>query len=177
MSLFRFSRSNPSDESTPATPGSDASHIVLRHERVDAPAAREFLRTRAVGTLSFTLRNRVMVEPVSCALDPDFDEWLYLRPLPGSVLTAELAGSRVAVSVRAEHSPTDWIMATVYGKLYALTTRGEDAAPKAHARAIDLLQAGAPDLATAANEEREEETLYRVAVETLAGRSARAEQV
>ena len=177
MSLFRFSRSHPSGGQSPTPSPSDGSLIVLRHELVDRATARDFLRTRAVGTLSFTLRNRLMVEPVSCALDPDFDEWLYLRPLPASVLTPEIAGSRVAVSVRAEQSPTDWIMATVYGKLYALSTRGEDAAPKAHARAVDLLQATAPDLATAASEEREEETLYRVAVETLAARSARAEQV
>lgn len=173
MSLFRSPRSQRAGE--PSSP--DAQLIVLRHELVDRASARDFLRTRAVGTLSFTLRNRLMVEPVSCALDPDFDEWMYLRPLPASVLTPELAGSRVAVSVRAEQSPTDWIMATVYGKLYALTTRGEDAAPKAHARAVDLLQASAPDLATAASEEREEETLYRLAVETLVARSARAEQV
>lgn len=119
-------------------------------------------------------RGRLVVEPVSCVLDPEYDEWLYFRALPGSVLSAEDANQRVAVSVRTEESPTTWMMAIAYGRLVPLVTRGEDASPRAHARAVDLLQASAPDLATASRESRGEETLYRVSVDMLHARSCRA---
>lgn len=180
MSLFKFpGRRTPSD--APATAPTSASQeptapapaptFVLRHERVDRLAGLAFLRAHATGTISFMHRGRLVVEPVSCVLDPEFDEWLYLRALPGSVLGADEANQRVAVSVRADESPTEWIMAIAYGRLVPLATRGEDASPRAHAHAVDLLQASAPDLATASAESRGEETLYRVAIDMLHARS------
>lgn len=157
-----------------AAPGPAAPLVVLRHERMDRLTGLAFLRTHAMGTLAFLHHGRIVAEPVSCVLDPEFDEWLYLRALPGSVLAVEDANQRVAVSVRTEQSPTDWTMATVYGRLVPLTARGGEAAPRAHAHAVDLLQASAPDLATASPEARGEETLYRVSVDTLHARSCRA---
>jgi nitroimidazol reductase NimA-like FMN-containing flavoprotein (pyridoxamine 5'-phosphate oxidase superfamily) len=149
--------------------------IVLRHERLDRVAALAFLRAHATGTIAFMHRGRLVVEPASCVLDPDFDEWLYLRALPGSVLSAEDANQRVAVTVRTEQSPTDWTMAIVYGRLVPLPARGGEASPRVHAHAADLLQPSAPDLATASAEAREEETFYRVSVDMLHARSCRAE--
>lgn len=145
--------------------------IVLRHERLDRLAALAFLRTHATGSISFMHRDRLVVEPVSCVLDPDFDEWLYLRALPGSVLGVEDANQRVAVAVRTEESPTEWTMGIVYGRLVPLLARGGEAAPRVHAHAAALLEASAPDLATATQESRDEETFYRVSVDVLHARS------
>ena len=39
---------------------------------------------------------------MSCVLDPDFDEWLYVRAMPGSVLGPDEANQRVAVAVLVE---------------------------------------------------------------------------
>lgn len=161
-------------ELTAAAPAPAAPPVVLRHERVDRLAGLAFLRTHATGTMAFMHRGRLVVEPVSCVLDPEYDEWLYLRALPGSVLSAEDANQRVAVSVRTEQSPTEWMMATVYGRLVPLAVRGDEASPRAHARAVDLLQASAPDLAAASPEARGEETLYRVSVDMLHARSCHA---
>ena len=158
-----------------AAPAASVPPVVLKHERVDRLAGLAFLRTHATGTMAFQHRGRLVVEPVSCVLDPEFDEWIYVRALPGSVLAAEDANQRVAVSVRTEQSPTEWVMATVYGRLVPLTARGGEASPRVHARAVDLLQVSAPDLATASAESREEETLYRVSVDMLHARSCHAE--
>lgn len=182
MSLFKFPGRRPSNDASgvppAATPHESApavpSKVVLRHERVDRFAGLKFLRAHATGTLSFVHRGRLVVEPVSCVLDPEFEEWLYLRALPGSVLGADEGNQRVAVTVRTDHSPTEWIMAIAYGRLVPLSTRGEDASPRAHARAVDLLQPSAPDLATASAEARGEETLYRVAIDMLHARACHA---
>lgn len=149
--------------------------VVLRHERLDRLAGLAFLRTHATGMISFMHRGRLVVEPVSCVVDPAFDEWLYLRALPGSVLGVEDANQRVAVAVRTEQSPTDWTMAIVYGRLVPLPARGGEASPRVHAHAADLLQPSAPDLATASQETRDEETFYRVSVDMLHARSCHAE--
>lgn len=189
MSLFRFpgrrtpgapieqpgtveSAPAPDEHAPPVAPA--APTVILRHERVDRLAGLQFLRAHGTGTMSFMHRGRLVVEPVSCVLDPEFDEWLYLRALPGSVIGAEEANQRVAVAVRTEHSPTEWVMAIVYGRLVPLTARGSDASPRAHARAVDLLQASAPDLATASAESRGEETLFRVSVDMVHARSCHA---
>ena len=163
----------PSQHPTPsATP---VPVIVLRHERLDRLAGLAFLRTHATGSMSFMHHGRLVVEPVSCVLDPDFDEWLYFRALPGSVLSVEDANQRVAIAVRTEQAPTDWTMAIVYGRLVPLPARGGETSPRMHAHAADLLEPSAPDLATATQESREEETFYRVSVDMLHARSCHAE--
>lgn len=178
MKRFHFPGTRSHHDETPVLPPDPspsppaAPPVVLRHERLDRLAGLTFLRTHATGMLSFMHRGRLVVEPVSCVLEPDFDEWLYVRALPGSVLSAEDMNQRVAVAVRTEASPTDWVMAIVYGRLVPLTARGDEASPRAHAHAVDLLQVSAPDLATASQEARDEETLYRVSVDMLHARSS-----
>lgn len=144
--------------------------VTIRHHLLDRESARDFVRSRPVATISFTLNNRVKIEPVYCALDPDFEDWLYIRTMPGSLLAREMRNQWVAINARAERSATDWTSAVVYGKLYVLATTGEDPLPKVHARAVDLLQPVAPDMATAERAALDEEILYRVSVETLTAR-------
>lgn len=181
---FRFPgrRTPEATSSTPAAPthptpptATPVPVVVLRHERLDRIAALAFLRTHATGMMSFMHRGRLVVEPVSCVLDPDFDEWLYFRALPGSVLSVEDANQRVAIAVRTEQAPTDWTMAIVYGRLVPLPARGGETSPRMHAHAADLLEPSAPDLATATQESREEETFYRVSVDMLHARSCHAD--
>jgi nitroimidazol reductase NimA-like FMN-containing flavoprotein (pyridoxamine 5'-phosphate oxidase superfamily) len=144
-------------------------HVELQHSLLERDEAFAFLRSHPVATVAFTLRNRATVEPAYYAIDPDFPEWLYLRPMPGTLLGTTTANPWVAVSVRTERSATEWTIAVVYGKLYPLATYGADASPRPHARGIDLLRAVAPDLplGTASRDE----PIFRVSVDRISGRA------
>ena len=158
MPLFRRSQSQETI---------DVRYTLL--EKVDAIG---FLRTRGIATVAFTLRNRATAEPAYYALDPDFSEWLYLRPMPGSVIGKAMSNPWVAITVREEQSATQWTNVVVYGRLYTLTTHGADAAPKPHARGVDLLRAVAPDLPAGAAAMHE--VLFRMSVDNVTGRACSA---
>lgn len=146
--------------------------VDVRYTLLDKADAIDFLRTRGIATVAFTLRNRATAEPAYYALDPDFPEWLYLRPMPGSVIGKAMSNPWVAITVREEQSATQWENVVVYGRLYALTSHGTDASPKPHARGVDLLRAVAPDLPTGAAAMHE--VLFRMSVDNVTGRACTA---
>ena len=146
-------------------------HKPLTIVELSREAGLRLLAEHTIGRIAFTFRDRVDIEPISYVYA---DGWIYARTSPGTKLTVVSHHPFVAFEIDDIKSPTDWRSVVVHGTIYFINPERSDEDRAAHAEALGHLRSIDADILTEHDSTPHRVQLFRIYVDEVTARSARA---
>lgn len=134
-------------------------------------AGLRLLAEHRIGRIAFTFRDRVDIEPISYVYA---DGWIYARTSPGTKLTVVSHHPFVAFEIDDIRSATDWRSVVVHGTIYFIHPERGEEDQAVYAEALRHLRTLDPGVLTEADSAPHRVQLFRIYVDEVTARSARA---
>ncbi len=129
------------------------------------------LASQHVGRLAFAYKDRVDIEPIHYVHD---NGWLYGRTSAGTKLEVVTHNRWIAFEVDEVRGPFDWESVVVKGGLYLLRREGSAQEMETYDHGLAVIRRVLPVALTNADPTPERALLFRIHIDEITGRAARA---